>query len=72
MSDSREAGCFSILIIVGHIVAWVGSGILSWKWVAPDSFWKAILFIIAWGIIGYIADMILGFILIGITKLFDN
>ena len=71
MSDSSTAGCLSILIIVGHIVAWVGSGILSWNWVQPESFGGAILFIIAWGVIGYIADMILGFILVAIGKMFE-
>jgi len=70
MSDSSEAGCLSIVIILGHIIAWVGSGILSWNWVHPESFGGAILFIIAWGIIGYIADMILGFILMAIMKNF--
>jgi hypothetical protein len=72
MSNSNASGCFGILFVIGHVASWIGAGILAWNWVAPDSFGRAILFIIAWGLIGAITDFILMLILIGITKLFEG
>jgi hypothetical protein len=71
-NNSNADGCFfSALIVIGHVVSWIGSGVLAWNWIDPDSFGRAVLFIIVWGIIGGITDFILGIIIAGIAKLFD-
>ena len=69
MSDSTRAGCFSIFMIILYVVAWVGTGTLAWNWVEPESFWGAIKFLIAWGILGFIAQLIAGAIAAGVASM---
>jgi hypothetical protein len=73
MDNSDTGGCFlsALMITIGHVISWVGSGVLAWNWIEPDSFGQAILFIIVWGIIGIVTDFILVAIIAGIVKLFD-
>lgn len=49
MNNSDNGGCLSILIFVIYAIAWIGSGMMAWDWVEPESFGGAILFLIAWG-----------------------
>ena len=71
MSNSEEAGgCLIVLTIVGTIASWLGSGFLAWNWVEPDSFGGAILFIIAWGVLGKVFDLVSGLIIMGIASMF--
>jgi len=55
-----------------HIIAWIGSGSLAWNWVEPDSFGGAIIFIIAWGVLGYIAQTIGLLIIAGIASMMNE
>ena len=64
-------GFLSVLMIVGTIVSWLGSGFIAWDWVEPDSFGTAILFLIAWGILGKLFDVVLGFIIMGIASMLE-
>ena len=70
MSNSENSGCFAtILMFVVYAVAWVGTGKIAWNWIEPDSFWGAVEFIIAWGFLGYIAQVIGLLIIAGISSM---
>jgi hypothetical protein len=71
MSNSDAGGCLSVLAIIGIAASWIGSGILAWDWIEPDSFGKAIFFLIAWGILGKVFDVIIGLIIIGIANMLE-
>lgn len=68
MSSSDNTGCLGIIMIGIYIAAWVGTGTIAWNWIDPDSFGGAILFLIAWGILGYIAQIIGTLIIAGIAS----
>lgn len=69
MSNSDNGGCLAILMFIIYALAWVGTGVMAWNWTEPDSFGGAILFLIAWGILGYIAQIIGGLIIAGIASM---
>lgn len=71
MSNSENSGCFGVLTIVIYALAWIGTGIIAWNWIKPNSFGRAILFILAWSIFGYITQIIGGLIIAGIAKLME-
>ncbi|MDC1365079.1 hypothetical protein N8258_01535 [Algibacter sp.] len=71
MSNSDNGGCFGILMIIIPIATWIGTGTLAWNWVEPDSFGGGILFLIAWSILGYIAQTIGGLIILGIASMME-
>ena len=74
MSNSDNSGWLGIVTIVMIVIyaaAWIGTGIMAWNWVEPDSFGGAILFLIAWGIFGYIAQIIGGLIIAGIASMME-
>lgn len=71
MSNSSEASCLGILVVVGHIADWLGSGYIAWNWVEPDSLESAILFLLAWGIIGYVFQIVLGLVIAAIGSTLD-
>jgi hypothetical protein len=66
MSDSSEAGCLSISIIIITVAISIGSGMIAWNWIEPEGFWGAIVFIIAWGLLSKIGHLIA----MGIAALF--
>ena len=71
MSNSDNSGCLGIIMVIIYIVAWVGTGTMAWNWVEPDSFGGAIIFLIVWGIFGYIAQLIGGLIITGIASMME-
>ena len=71
MSNSDKSGFLSIVMIVIYIAAWVGTGTMAWNWVEPESFLGAIKFLIVWGIFGYIAQIVGGLIIAGITSMME-
>jgi hypothetical protein len=71
MSKSDNSGCLVLVMIIIYAVAWIGTGTMAWNWVEPVSFGGAILFLIAWGILGYIAQIIGGFIIAGIASMME-
>jgi len=66
MSDTSEAGCLSIAIIIITVAISIGSGMIAWNWIEPEGFWGAIVFIIAWGVLSKIGHLIA----MGIAALF--
>ena len=59
MANSDSDGCLAILIPIGYIVAWIGSGYTAYDWIEPHSFGGVLIFIVVWGIIGYVFQLIL-------------
>lgn len=68
MSNSENGGCLAFFAIVIPIAGWLGTGYMAWNWVEPESFWGAIKFLIAWGILGAIAQFLAGLIIAGIAS----
>ena len=48
-----------LVVVVGHIALIIMCGIWAWNWVDPDSFWGGLKFLIVWGIVDYIAHLII-------------
>ena len=71
MSSSGNNGCLVVLIFLIYAGAWIGAGTVAWNWVQPASFGGAILFILAWGLLGYIAQIIGGFIIAAISSMME-
>jgi hypothetical protein len=51
MSSSDYGGALLVLLWIVTIVISIGSGIMAWNWINPESFWGAIGFLISWGIL---------------------
>jgi hypothetical protein len=58
MNNSDKRRFLTIIIIIVPIVTWLGSGYMAWNWVNPESFWGFLLFLVSWGVFGYIAQTI--------------
>lgn len=56
--DDFNAGALVMFMWILTIALSVGSGILAWNWIKPDSFWGAIGFIILWGILSKVGHYI--------------
>lgn len=69
MNNSNNSGFLGIAIIGIYIAAWIGTGTMAWNWIEPTSFWGAIKFLLAWGLLGYIAQLIGMAIISGIASL---
>jgi len=69
MSDSDNGGLIAVAVIwIITILISIGSGVLAWNWIEPDSFLGAIGFIIIWGIFSKIGH----FIAMGLAALFSG
>lgn len=68
MSTNNNEGVLIGLIWVVTIAISIFSGILSWNWIKPHSFWGAVGFIIVWGILSKIGH----FIAMGIVSLLSG
>lgn len=60
MSSNDEGNFIALFIFLGSAVAWAGSGYAAWQFTEPENFLGAILFLVAWGIFGYIAQLLIG------------
>ncbi|MDD3893260.1 MAG: hypothetical protein PHE03_13260 [Bacteroidales bacterium] len=58
MSSSDNGGALVALMWIVTIIISIGSGILAWNWIEPESFWGAIGFLIAWGIFSKIGHFL--------------
>ena len=65
MSSPDSSGFIFALIWIITIIISIGSGIMAWNWVEPESFWGAIGFLILWGILSKIGH----FLALGIVAL---
>lgn len=48
--DDGAAGCLGVLVIILDIAVVIGSGVLAWNWIDPDSFGRGLLFVVVWGV----------------------
>ncbi|OFY42376.1 MAG: hypothetical protein A2X18_10845 [Bacteroidetes bacterium GWF2_40_14] len=68
MNASNNGGSFGFVVLLGTIAVSILSGILAWNWIEPESFFGAIIFLIAWSLFSYIGYLVLG----GIVALFGG
>ena len=57
MSNSND-GCLLIFLWIATIAISIGSGIMAWNWIEPESFWGAIGFLILWGILSKVGHFL--------------
>ncbi len=57
-NETASAGAFFIIIWIATIVISILSGIMAWNWIEPDNFWRAIGFLIAWGLLSKIGHLL--------------
>ncbi|WP_210489879.1 hypothetical protein [Rufibacter aurantiacus] len=70
-NSNSTGGILAILMFIATMTSWIGSGVVSWNLVEPDSFGGAVIFIIVWGIMGKVFDFVLGLIVAGIASTMD-
>jgi hypothetical protein len=58
MSNSDNGLVLVALLWIVTIVISVGSGIIAWKWIEPESFWGAIVFLILWGVLSKVGHFL--------------
>lgn len=68
MSNSDNGGGLIVLMYLLTIAISIGSGVLAWNWIEPDSFFGAIGFLIIWAVFSKIGH----FIAMGIVAVFGG
>ena len=58
MSNLDNGGALMGLLWLTTIGISIGSGVLAWNWIEPNSFFGAIGFLIVWGILSKIGHFI--------------
>ena len=58
MSSPDSSGFIFALIWIITIIISIGSGMMAWNWVEPESFWGALGFLILWGILSKIGHFL--------------
>lgn len=58
MSNSDNGFVLVVLLWIVTIVISIGSGIIAWKWIEPENFWGAIVFLILWGILSKVGHFL--------------
>ena len=48
-----------LLMCIGTIVLSIFSGVLTWNWITPESFFEAIGFLILWGIFSKVGHFLM-------------
>ncbi len=58
MSSADNSGALVALLWIVTILVSIGSGIMAWNWIEPESFLGAIVFLILWGILSKIGHLL--------------
>lgn len=58
MNNSDNGALFAIIIWIVTILISVGSGVMAWNWIEPESFLGAIGFLIIWGVLSRIGHLL--------------
>jgi len=58
MSSSDNGGALVALLWIVTILISIGSGVMAWSWIEPESFLGAIGFLILWGILSKIGHFL--------------
>ena len=70
--DDGAAGCLGVLVIILDIAVVIGSGVLAWNWIDPDSFGRGLLFVVVWGLLSSAGYGLVQLIFAGLASLFGN
>ncbi len=63
MSNSNNEGALVAVLWIATIVISIGSGVMAWNWIEPESFLGAIGFLILWGILSKVGHFLaIGFV----------
>lgn len=49
-------GLIGCLSVIGYVACIIATGVWSWNWIEPDSFWGALKFLFVWGISGSVVS----------------
>ncbi|MPY08724.1 hypothetical protein [Moraxella catarrhalis] len=66
-NDEKPAAIAVVLYTVYYAAIWLASGYILWGWIGVTGFTRAILWLIAWMIVGTIADRILMLIILAVV-----
>lgn len=66
-NDEKPAAIAVVLYTVYYAAIWLVSGYILWGWIGVTGFTRAILWLIAWMIVGTIADRILMLIILAVV-----
>jgi hypothetical protein len=58
MSNSDNGGALIGIMWLVTVGISIGSGVMAWNWIEPDSFFGAIGFLIVWGILSKIGHFL--------------
>ena len=71
MNNSNNGSFVGIAAIAIFATAWIGAGTIAWNWIEPRSFWAALKFLLAWGLLGYVAQLIAAFVVACIASIVE-
>lgn len=72
-NTDNGGGCLVVLsAFVAPVVAFVGGGLLAWRWIEPDDFGQGVLFVLVWGVLTFLFRWIVVLIIGGIAMLFGE
>lgn len=66
-NDEKFTAIAVVLYTVYYVAIWLGSGYILWGWIGVTGFTRAILWLIAWMVVGTIADRILMLIILTVV-----
>ena len=58
MSNSDNGGALVAVLYIATIIISIGSGVMAWNWIEPESFLGAIGFLILWGILSKVGHFL--------------
>jgi hypothetical protein len=58
MSNSNNGGALVAVLWIATIIISIGSGVMAWNWIEPESFLGAIGFIILWSILSKVGHLL--------------
>jgi hypothetical protein len=60
MSNSDNGGALVLVLWIATIIISIGSGVMAWNWIEPESFLGAIGFLFLWGILSKVGHFLAG------------
>ena len=57
--DDFDSATLILLMLLGTIVLSIFSGVLTWNWIEPKSFFEAIGFLILWGVFSKVGHFLM-------------
>ncbi len=60
----NSGGCLAGSLMLGMVGSWIGSGIIAWNWIEPDSFGRVLIFLLAWGALSWLCTFVLNAVIL--------